>query len=404
LLVERPIVTNILYYDFSTKFINNSSKGASNQVKITVDQNKLQKALQHLSKATPTRSTIPILNSILMVANNKTLTMRATDLEITIITEISASIDAEGAVALPHKTLAEITGALPDVELKITADENNRVKIRAGKGDYDIPGVSAEEFPQLPDVDNKKEVVLKDKTLGELITKTSFALSTDELKPALMGALFEFGENSITAVATDGHRLSVCKRLDYEFKGYSGNIIVPRKFLQLLNQYLGVGENEEVVLWVGDSHITVSVSGITIFSRIIDERYPDYQGVLPSDNDKIASFDRTKLLSVVKRVAIFSNRATKQIALHLSGDESFITTEDPESSSSAREEIAADYGGENMVLGYNATYLGNILNHIDSERVVLKLKSPISAGLILPGEQRENEEITMLLMPMRTSS
>lgn len=373
-------------------------------MKITVDQNKLQKALQHLSKATPTRSTIPILNSILMVANNKTLTMRATDLEITIITEISASIDAEGAVALPHKTLAEITGALPDVELKITADENNRVKIRAGKGDYDIPGVSAEEFPQLPDVDNKKEVVLKDKTLGELITKTSFALSTDELKPALMGALFEFGENSITAVATDGHRLSVCKRLDYEFKGYSGNIIVPRKFLQLLNQYLGVGENEEVVLWVGDSHITVSVSGITIFSRIIDERYPDYQGVLPSDNDKIASFDRIKLLSVVKRVAIFSNRATKQIALHLSGDESFITTEDPESSSSAREEIAADYGGENMVLGYNATYLGNILNHIDSERVVLKLKSPISAGLILPDEQRENEEITMLLMPMRTSS
>ena len=95
---------------------------------------------------------------------------------------------------------------------------------------------------------------------------------------------------------------------------------------------------------------------------------------MPSDNDKIASFDRIKLLSVVKRVAIFSNRATKQIALHLSGDESFITTEDPESSSSAREEIAADYGGENMVLGYNATYLGNILNHIDSERVVLKLK------------------------------
>jgi DNA polymerase-3 subunit beta len=125
---------------------------------------------------------------------------------------------------------------------------------------------------------------------------------------------------------------------------------------------------------------------------------------LPLDNDKIASFDRKKLLSVVKRVAIFSNRATKQIALHLSKGESSITTEDPESSSSAREEIEVDYDGENMILGYNASYLGNMLTHIDSDRVILKLNTPISAGLILPVEQAENEEITMLLMPMRTSS
>ena len=403
-MVETAIVTNILHCVLSTKLINNSLKGTQNKVKITVNQSNLQKALQHLSKATPTRSTIPILNSVLMVAKNKTLTLRATDLEITIITEIPSTVDVDGAVALPHKTLTEITGALPDIELEISADDNNRVKIKAGQGDYDIPGVSAEEFPQLPEVDNKKEVILKEKTLGELITKTSFALSTDELKPALMGALFEFGEESVTAVATDGHRLSVCKRSDYEFKGYTGDIIVPRKFLQLLNQYLGSGEKDEVVLWVGDNHITVSVSGVTIFSRIIDERYPDYHSVLPLDNDKIASFDRKKLLSVVKRVAIFSNRATKQIALHLSKGESSITTEDPESSSSAREEIEVDYDGENMILGYNASYLGNMLTHIDSDRVILKLNTPISAGLILPVEQAENEEITMLLMPMRTSS
>jgi DNA polymerase-3 subunit beta len=373
-------------------------------MKIAVNQSELQKALHHLSRATPTRSTIPILNRVLMVANNGKLTLRATDLEITIITDIPSTVDKEGSVALPHKTLTEITSALPDVELKISADENSRVQIRAGQGDYDIPGVSAEEFPQLPEVDNKKEVILKERTLAELITKTSFALSTDELKPALMGALFEFGEKSVTAIATDGHRLSVCKRSDYEFKGYSGDIIVPRKFLQLLNQYLGGGEKEDVVLWVGDSHITIAVSGVTIFSRIIDERYPDYHSVLPSDNDRIALFDRKKLLSVVKRVAIFSNRATKQIALHLSKGESFITTEDPESSTSAREEIGVDYDGENMILGYNATYLGNMLSHLDSEKVVLKLKTPISAGLILPDEQAEDEEITMLLMPMRTSS
>lgn len=373
-------------------------------MKITIKQDELQKALQHLSKATPARSTIPILNSVLLSASNNTLTLRTTDLEITLVTNVTSTIEKEGAVALPHRTLMEITGALTDVDLEISADENNRVKIKAGTGDYDIPGVGAEEFPQLPEVDNKKEVVLKAQTLGDIIGKTIFALSADELKPALMGVLFAFGENTITAVATDGHRLSVCNRSDYESKGYAGDVIVPRKFLQLLGQYIGSGDEDEVVLWVGDNHLTISVEGITIFSRIIDERYPDYRSVLPPDNDKTATLDREKFLSAVRRVAIFSNRATKQITLHLSKDGSSITTEDPESSSSAREDIEAEYDSENMVLGYNASYLRDMLSHLDTEKVVLKLKTPISAGLILPEKQAENEEITMLLMPMRTSS
>lgn len=373
-------------------------------MKLTVKQNELQKALQHLSKATPTRSTIPILNSVLMNAGNGTLTLRTTDLEITLVTNITAKVEKDGTVALPHRTLMEITGALADEDLKIKVDESNRVQIEAGQGNYDIPGVGANEFPQLPEVDNKKEVVLKSQTLENLIRRTSFALSTDELKPALMGALFEFGEDNITVVATDGHRLSVCSRFDYEPRGYTGDIIVPRKFLQLLNQYLGGDTEDEVVLWVGDNHLTISLAGVTIFSRIIDERYPDYRSVLPQDNDKIAIFSREEFLNAVRRVAIFSNRATKQITLHLSSKGSSITTEDPESSSSAREEIEAKYEGENMVLGYNAAYLGNMLAHLETERIVMKLKTPISAGLILPEKQSENEEVTMLLMPMRTSS
>lgn len=370
-------------------------------MKLTINNQSLQSTLQHLGKVTPTRSTIPILNSVLFEAGEGGLTLRATDLEITMVVTAPASVSEPGSVAIEFRRLMDIANALSESEVTISANEENRVTLETGFGNYDVGGSPAEEFPSIPEVDNKKEVMLKSETLERLILKTVFALSTDELKPALMGALFDFGSDRVTSVATDGHRLSICSRTDYESRGFTGNVIVPRKFLLLLSQHLG--EREDVTVWVGDNHLTVSLNGITLFSRIIDERYPDYASVIPAGNDKIVKADRENLLATVKRVAIFSNRSTKQIALHLSSGGSQITTEDPESASKAQEEINLGYDGDDLVVGYNAMYLSDILSHLDTETVVLKLKTPISAGLILPDEQAENEEITMLLMPMRLS-
>lgn len=370
-------------------------------MKLTISTTSLQAALQNLSKATPTRSTIPILNSVLFDARDDGLLLRATDLEITMVVQTGASIAEAGSVAIEHRRLMEIANALPETEVGISSDEEQRVKLVTDFGNYDVGGSSSEEFPGVPEVDNKKEVILKGETLQRLIGKTVFALSTDELKPALMGALFDFGSERVTAVATDGHRLSICSRGDYESTGFAGNVIVPRKFLLLLSQHLG--EQEDVTLWVGDNHLTVSLDGITLFSRIIDERYPDYASVIPEGNDKIVTANREDLLATVKRVAIFSNRSTRQIALHLSSGGCSITTEDPESASRAEESVDLAYEGDDLVVGYNAGYLSDILSHLDTEKVVMKLKTPISAGLILPQEQAENEEITMLLMPMRMS-
>ena len=368
---------------------------------ISIAKGTFQEALQKLGKATPARSTVPILNTILFTAEETGLTMRATDLEITLVVNVEAKIDEQGSVAIPYRRLMEITNAMPETDMSIQSDDESRVRIETGFGSYDIAGSNSDEFPSLPEVDNKQEVVIGSDTLGRLIGKTVFALSADELKPALMGALFQFGSNDITAVATDGHRLSICERKDYTSKGYAGEVIVPKKFLQLVSQQLG--EEEEVVLWVGDNHLTVSFDGMTIFSRIIDERYPDYRSVLPQGNDKIVKADRGNLLAAVKRVSIFSNRATKQITLKLSSEGNSISTEDPESASSAEEKIGLEYEGEELLIGYNAAYLGDLLSHLDTDSVIMKLKTPISAGLIIPETQVENEEITMLLMPMRTS-
>ena len=367
---------------------------------VSISRNSLQSALQNLAKATPTRSTIPILSSVLFTARKEELEMRTTDLEITLVTTAQGSVESEGGVAIPHRTLMDITNALPETDVTIESNDEHRVVIQTSFGNYDISGAPPEDFPTMPEVDNKKEIGIASSVLKRLVEKTSFALSSDDLKPALMGALFEVLENSISVVATDGHRLSVCSRSDFSSRGYEGRVIVPKKFLNLLLPYLdGQGET---VLWVGDNHLTISFSGITAFSRVIDERYPDYKTVLPKDNSKILTADREEMLASVRRVSIFSNRATRQVELRLSNGEAVVTTEDPESASSAQEKFQVQYEDEDLTVGFNANYLVDILTHIDTEKVVLRLNSPISATLVGPDKHEKNEETTMLLMPMRT--
>ena len=224
-------------------------------MKVSISRNSLQTALQHLAKATPTRSTIPILSSVLFTVRDRGLEMRATDLEITIVTKADAIADEEeGAVVVPHRTLMDVTKALPETEITIEVGDNHRVVIKTSFGNYDIAGVSPDDFPAPPEVDNKKEIGVSSNTLKELIEKTSFALSADELKPALMGALLEVGTDKISAVATDGHRLAVCSRSDFSSTGYEGSVIVPKKFLHLLLPYLKEKEEASKYKAVMDPH------------------------------------------------------------------------------------------------------------------------------------------------------
>ena len=175
-------------------------------------------------------------------------------------------------------------------------------------------------------------------------------------------------------------------------------MIVPKKFLNLLSGSLG---DEKIKLSVGENHLTTTVGSDQYFTRIIDEKFPDFDGVIPKDNDKNFNVDRNLLLSAVKRVSIFSNKSTHQIALQLNNEQAFVSTEDPEQSTKASEEIKGNYQGDDITVGYNAAYLKDVLSHINSDKVVVQLKSPISAALFLPKEQEKNSNLTMLLMPIR---
>jgi DNA polymerase-3 subunit beta len=227
---------------------------------------------------------------------------------------------------------------------------------------------------------------------------TSFAVSRDEMKPALTGVFLRVQENKLTAVATDGHRLVQYIVKDYKAGEFKGDIIIPRKFLGLFNTF----KADAVEILASDNHLIASFGEDKVYTRVIDERFPDYESVIPIDNDKVLVIDRNELLGAVRRVSIFSNKATHQIALHLDEKKVRMTTEDPEKASRGQEDLSgAQYKGEPLLIGYNASYLRDIITHVQDENVVVKLKTPISATLFYPEKSNDNIELTMLLMPIR---
>ncbi|MFC1549849.1 DNA polymerase III subunit beta [Candidatus Neomarinimicrobiota bacterium] len=369
-------------------------------MKISTSKSELQHALQKLSKATPSRSTLPILSFVLFKVDKKETVLRSTDLEITIVTKLPTTIEKTGQATIPLQTLLEITNELGDERITIATDDQNKVKLITDTGKYDLMGKAPEEFPALPDIDSQKSIGLSFETLKEIINTTSFAVSRDELKPALTGVYFKFEKEGLTAVATDGHRLVRCICKDFQAKEFIGDVIIPKKFLTLLSSLSSSDENTELSL--GENHLTAELGDDTIYTRVIDERFPDFESVIPTDNEKELIIDRDVITGAVRRVSIFSNKATHQVALSLDENSIQITTEDPEKASSAKEDLPnSSYKGDALVIGYNASYLKDIIMHIDDKKIIAKLKTPISATLFYPEKPRDDRDITMLLMPIR---
>ncbi len=368
-------------------------------MKFVSDRTTLQQALQQLGKVTPARSTLPILNSVLLSTENDRISIRATDLEISQIIYIPAKIKSEGNVAVLHRTLLEITSEMPEGEIEIDVSKERKVQITTSFGSYSIMGSPVEEFPSLPEVDGQHKIQLPASILKRVIDKTTFAVSREELKPSLMGVLFHFSDDGFRAVATDGHRLVKYIRQDYQDSDYRGDNILPVKFLTILSSYLD--DEEMITLNISDNHIMMESTVTVLYTRVIDERFPDYESVFPKDNDKRLKVDRNDFISAIRRVSIFSNKATNQIALHLHTDELEVTTEDVETVSTAREKLSCEYDGDDMVIGYNANYVRDVASHVDGPSFIMELRSPISAAVVYPEEQQADEELAMLLMPIR---
>jgi DNA polymerase III subunit beta len=370
----------------------------------TVSKNVFLKSLQKVVGVIPSKTTIPILENVLLELKENTLHLTGTDLEICVSTELQVNGLESGACTVPAKSLNDILRELPDVPVELTLDESNRLLLKTDKGLYKLVSQPKDEFPSIVVEDSEGELSIKSDSLIRMIEKSIFAVSTDELRPSLMGVYFQITETELRCVATDGHRLVRFSDRDYTSPDFQKSVIVPTKALNLtLRSIDNTGSNDEnrIKFSIGENHVIFRFADTFIYSKIIEGQYPKYENVIPLNNDKKMIVSREELMSSVRRVSIFSNLITHQIKFLLENTKVTISSEDIEFGGEGNEELAVNYDGEQMEIGYNAVYMLDILKHIDTDDVMFMLKDSISAAVIYPISQKNNEDLMMLLMPIR---
>ncbi|MDQ3290831.1 MAG: DNA polymerase III subunit beta [Bacteroidota bacterium] len=368
-------------------------------MKFIVSSSALLKQLQSINGVVANNPVVPILENFLFEIHDGTLTITASDLETSMITELHVEAKEDGRIAAPARILLETLKNLPDQPVTFTIDEETyTIELSSANGRYKLSGENATDFPKVPVVKSQSSIEVPSNVLARAINKTIFAVSTDELRPAMTGIFVQLTENNITFVATDGHRLLRYRRNDVS-PGDSTSIIIPRKAFTLLKNTLPA-EPTSVRVEFNSSNAYFSFDNIRLVCRLIDERYPDYENVIPIKNPNKLIIDRYDLLSSVRRISIYSNKTTHQVRLKLAGSELQISAEDLDFSNEANERLTCQYEGEDMEIGFNAKFLLEMLNNIDSDEVSLELSTPNRAGLLMPTNNDDNENILMLVMPV----
>jgi DNA polymerase-3 subunit beta len=368
-------------------------------MKFSINKKEFYQAIQNIVGVVPTKTTIPILSNILLDLSGNELSLMGTDLEVSISTKLEVVGSGDGSVAVPAKILFEIVRELPEIAIEFASDDENKISLNTEKGFYKLSGEPKEDFPKIQIEQSKNNFAVDAPVFSNMIAKTIFAVSTDELRTTLMGVFLRIGDGELRMVATDGHRLVKIINTGLKLGNIQSETIVPTKALNLMLKNLQ--GSREIRVAISDDHIVFTFGSTTIYSKSIEGQFPNYERVIPIDNNKRLNANRELLISSVRRVSIFSNSITHQIRLSVSKNLLKIQSEDIEFGGEAMENIDADYGYEDLEIGYNANYMLDILRHLDTEEIVFELKDGVSAGIIRPGTQNENEDVLMLLMPIR---
>jgi len=373
-------------------------------MKFSASSAELLKALTTVGGAVPTKSTLPILECILFERNGDDLGLSATDLEISIVQHVAVTFENDDTddtnetarVAVPAKRLVDTLRALPDLPILFSSDAEMNITLQTDQGTYKMVGHDGADYPALPELTGQQRFETQGTLLRRTIAKTSFAVSRDALRPAMMGVYFQIQSDSGKAVATDGHRL-VMLTVDGMTSEEPLNFIVPEKAMTLAGRIVPEGTCS---IWVDEGYVGFDFGTSRVFARLIDEAYPNYEAVIPVGNDRRMVVNRNAILAAVKRVGLYSSSMTNQIRLSLRPNQVEISAEDIERSSEAHELIQCEYENEPMVIGFNSVYLNEVLSHIDSEDIVFDFSTPNRAGVVTPNVQEDGEEMMMLIMPV----
>ncbi|MCE7864067.1 MAG: DNA polymerase III subunit beta [Bacteroidetes bacterium CHB5] len=368
-------------------------------MKFIVNSSYLLKQLSNINGVITTNPVVPILENFLFEINKNSLTVTASDLQTSMITELNIESKEKGNIAVPARILLDTLKNLPDQPVTFSVDESTyTIEISSDNGRYKLSGENATDFPKVPAVSNDFSASISSDVLARALNNTIFATSSDELRPAMTGVYVNLGEKNTTFVATDGHRLVRYRRTD--IKSDNGNsIIIPRKALNLLKATLPT-ENTDVTIDFNMSNAFFKFGNIRMICRLIDERFPDYENVIPAQNPIKMTISRTDLLGSLKRISIYANKTTHQVRLKITGSELQVSAEDLDFSNEANERLSCEHEGDDIEIGFNARFLIEMLTNLDTDQIKLNMSAANKAGLILPAEKDKAEDILMLVMPV----
>lgn len=367
-------------------------------MRFTISREKLQEGLNAVSASIPTKTTLPVLANILVETTDRGIRLSGTDLDIAVSTEVTADVETSGAVTIPAKKLSELARELPPAPVKIAALGEQRITLECGRSKFKLLGLPRDEFPTFPAVRFNESWRIKSGDLQKLIAATSFAVSTEESRPILNGVLWELRPEQMRMVATNGHRLAKMETPIVASSAPASDLIVPPKALEQVRRLFPAEEELEVAR--GENHIGFRSPLTSVFTRLIEGPYPNYDQVIPRDNDKFAVADRGALTSALKRMSVIASDQTHRIRMAFnSGMLKFsVTTPDL---GEAQDELPIRYNGDPFEIGFNAAYLLEILRYMPTDEVKLTFKAPERAATIEPEAWNDPGSYMCLVMPLR---
>lgn len=367
-------------------------------MKFTCDQNKFLEVIQTVQKGTSGKTTMPVLEGILIKSQDGLLKLIATDLELGIESTMEANIYEEGSVVIPSKILTEIVRKLPSAEMEVVIDSNYSVRIKCLNSEVTLQGFAPDEFPELPEVEKNRVIEINQMHLADMIRQTVFAVAVDEARPILTGALLEVSGNTVTMVCLDGYRLALRVGLteaDYE----AAKVIIPGKSLSEISKIIG-SEDENVGIAISDRHVLFDLGHTRIISRVLEGEFINYRQIIPGDYKSRVKVDTGILSSSIERASIFAREGKNNLIKLTVQEQKMIITSNSEAGK-VYEEIPIILEGKELEIAFNARYFMDMLKVLDDQEICLDFTTNVSPCVIRP---IHGGSYTYLLLPVRIYS
>ena len=367
-----------------------------------VNSKELEKLLNKIIPAVPSRTPMPILENFLFEIKDGSLTIYATDLEISLKSSLNVVAEENLKIVVPARLLYDVVRSLKDTTIQFKVGPNGKLNLKTDAGKFTLSYLDPDEFPEIPTIQgDMNNFLIPGAELKYAFDKTSFAMSKEEMRPAMMGTLFEFTSEGLRFVTTDGHRL-VNLLLKKQETSEKEQYVVPERAVSVLNKIL---DDKDVKVCISKTHMSFILSDIELITRLISQKYPDYSSVIPFENEISLKVKTKEIHEVIKRMMLFSSSNTRRVKFSLKKDNVLISAEDVDLGAAGEETVQAEYDGTDMEIGFNSSYVNDVLTHLSQEdEIVFKLHSPTKAVVIRPVKDKENQELLMLLMPVRLNS